>query len=99
MEEEIFSLDKKLTYSSLTKEERHALYSLRDDTSIIIEEPDKGPRILVWDRKDYLTKARTQLKDKNVYQELKGNIEDPLEKIIKSVLRKVENRKDISDET
>ena len=43
--------------------------------------------------------ARTQLKDKDVYQELKGNIEDSLEKIIKSVLRKVRNRKDISDET
>ena len=54
---------------------------------------------MVWDREDYLTEARTQLKDKDVYQELKGNIVGPLEKIIKSVLRKVRNRKDISDET
>ena len=54
---------------------------------------------MVWDREDYLAEARTQLKDKDVYQELKGNIVGPLEKIIKSVLRKVRNRKDISDET
>ena len=54
---------------------------------------------MVWDREDYLAEARTQLKDKDVYQELKGNIEGPLEKIIKSVLRKVRDRKDISDET
>ena len=99
LEEEIFSLDKKLSYSNLTKEERQAIYSLRDDTSIIIKEADKGSGIVVWDREDYLTEARTQLKDKDVYQELKGNIVGPLEKIIKSVLRKVRNRKDISDET
>ena len=38
---------------------------------------------MVWDREDYLAEARTQLKDKNVYQELKGNIVGPLEKIVK----------------
>ena len=99
LEEEIFALDKKLSYSNLTKQERHALYSLRDDTSIIIKEADKGSGIVVWDREDYLAEARAQLKDKDVYQELKGNIVGPLEKIIKSVLRKVRDRKDISDET
>ena len=99
LEEEIFALDKKLSYSNLTKEKRHALYSLRDDTSVIIKEADKGSGIAVWDREDYLAEARTQLKDKDVYQELKENTEGPLEKIIKSVLRKVRDRKDISDET
>ena len=50
LEEEMFSLDKKLNYSNLTKEERQAIYSLRDDTSIIIKEADKGSGIMVWDR-------------------------------------------------
>ena len=99
LEEEIFSLDKKLSYSNMRKGERQAIYSLRDDTSIIIKETDKGSGIVVWDRQDYLAEARTQLKDKDLHQELKGNIVGPLEKIIKSVLRKVRNRKDISDET
>ena len=54
---------------------------------------------MVWDREDYLAEARTQLKDKDECQELKGNIEGPLEKIIKSILRKVRDRKDINDET
>ena len=99
LEEEIFSLDKKLSYSNLKKEERQTIHSLRDDTSIIIKEAEKGSGIVVWDREDYLAEARTQLKDKDVYQELKGNIVGPIEKIIKSVLRKVRNRKDISDET
>ena len=65
LEEEIFSLDKKLSYSNLTKEERQAIYSLRDDTSIIIKEADKGSGIVVWDREDYLAESRTQLKDKS----------------------------------
>ena len=80
----------------MTKEERQAIYSLRDDNLIVIKEADKGSRIVVWDREDYLAEARTQLKDKDVYQEIKGNTAGPLEKIIKSVLRKVRNRKDIS---
>ena len=99
LEEKIFSLDKRLSYSNLTKEERQTIYSLRDDTSIIITEADKGSGIVVWDREDYLTEGRTQLKDKGIYQELKGNIVGALEKIIKSVLRKVRNRKNISDQT
>ena len=39
-----------------------------------------------WGREDYLAEARTQLEDKDVYQKLKGNIEDRLEKIVKRVL-------------
>ena len=74
MEEEIFSLDKKRSHSNLAKEERQAIYSLRDDTLIIIKVADKGSGIVVWDRKDYLAEARNQLTDKDVYQELKGNI-------------------------
>ena len=99
MEEEIFSLDKKLSYSNLIKEEKQAIYSLRDDTSIINKEADGVSGTEVWDKEDYFAEARTQLKDKDVYQELKGNIVGPLEKIIKSVLRKVRNGKGISDET
>ena len=98
MEEKNFLFRQK-NYSNLTKEERQALYLLRDDTSIIIKEADESSGIGVWDREDYLSEARTKLEDKDVYQELKGNIEGPLEKIIKSVLRKVRNRKGISDET
>ena len=36
------AIDTKLSYSSLTKEKRLALNSLKDDTSIIIKGDDKG---------------------------------------------------------
>ena len=65
----------------------------------IIKEADKGSGIVVWDRKDYLAEAKKQLDDKEVYQEVRGDIESLLIKIIKRVLGNIRNRRDISDET
>ena len=47
LEEEILSLDEKISYSDLTKRERNALYLLRDDASIIIKEGEKGSAVVV----------------------------------------------------
>ena len=95
LEEEILSLDVKMSYSNLTKGERNALHFLHDDPSIIIKEADKGSAVVVWDREDYLKAANSQLSDKDVYQEVKGDAEGPL----KSVLRKTRNRGDTGDKT
>ena len=92
-------MHKKISYSNLTKGERNALYSLRDDTSIIIKETDKGSGVVIWGREDYLAEAKKQLDDKEVYQELRGDVESRLEKIVKKVIRKLRNRGDISHET
>ena len=88
LEEEILSLDEKISCSNLTKGERNALYLLRDDPSIIIKEAGKGSRY----GDDYLREANSQLSDKDVYREVKGDAEDHLMKVIKSVLRKIKNR-------
>ena len=58
---------RKLSYSNLRKE---AICSLKDDTSIITKDANKGSGIGVWEREDYLAEARTQLKNKDGYQEL-----------------------------
>ena len=47
-----------------------ALYSLKDDTSIIIKGADKGSVVAVWDRGDYLKKAYRQLDDKEEYEQV-----------------------------
>ena len=99
LEEEILSLDEKISYPNLTKGGRNALYLLHDDPSIIIKEADKGSAVVVWDRDDYLREANSQLSDKDVYREVKGDAEGLLMRVIKSVLTKVRNRGDISDET
>ena len=57
-------------YNNLTKEERNTLYSLRDDSSIIIKGADKGLVVVVWDREDYLNETYKQLEDREVYGEV-----------------------------
>ena len=94
LEEEISSLDYKIGYSNLTKGERDAVYSLKNANSIIIKEADKGSAVVVWDREDYLKEVKNQLNDKNVYKELTGDVEGALEKIIKTVLKKVGDKRE-----
>ena len=55
--------------------------------------------MLVWDKEDYLREANSQLSDKDVYREVKGDAEGPLLNVVKSVLGKIRNRGDIIDET
>ena len=55
--------------------------------------------MVVWDREDYLRKATSQLCDEDVHREVKGDVEGPLMKVIKSILGKIRNRGDISDKT
>ena len=55
--------------------------------------------MVVWDRDDYLAEAKKQLDAQEFYQELKGDVEGPLWKIIKKAIRKLRNRGDISHET
>ena len=83
LEEEITEIDARLSYSNLTKEERLALSSLRDDTSIIIKEADKDSGVVVWDRKDYLKEAEKHFGDQETYQEL---LSDPVSPLISVVI-------------
>ena len=99
LEEDILAIDTKLSYNNLTREERDALKSLRDDTSIVIKEADKGSGVVVWDRLDYLEEANKQLQDKDVYEEVSGDFISPLIKTIKNCLAKINRRGDICKET
>ena len=72
---------------------------LRDDTSIITKKADKRSAVVLLNREDYLRGANNQLSGKDLYREGKGDPEGLLIKIIKSVLGKIRNRGDISDET
>ena len=63
-------------YDNLTKEERDALYSLRDGSTIIIKGADKGSVVVVWDREDSLKEANKQLEDREVYEEVSNDSND-----------------------
>ena len=86
LEEEILKINTKLKHHNVTKEERNAINSLRNDASIIIKEADKGSGIVIWDREDYLKEAESQLGDTNVYEKLQGDSVSPLIKVVKSAL-------------
>ena len=51
-------------YNNFTNEEHDALYSLRDDSTIIIKGADKGSVVVVWNREDYMKEAYKQLDDR-----------------------------------
>ena len=57
-------------FNNLTKEEREALHSLKDDRSIIIKGADKGSVVIFWDREDYLKVTYRQLDDKGVHEQV-----------------------------
>ena len=62
LEERLFNTDiASKRFDNLTKEERNALYNLRDDPTMIIKGNDNGSVEVVWDREDYL-KASKRIK-------------------------------------
>ena len=85
-------------YNNLTKEERDALYSLRDDSTNIIKGPDKGSVVDVWDREDCLKEAYKQLEDREVYEEVSSDSNVLINTIIKA-LEKIRLRGVLSGDT
>ena len=45
-------------YNNVTKKERDAFYSLRDDPTIIIKSTEKGSVVAAWDSEDYLKQGQ-----------------------------------------
>ena len=81
-------------FNNLTNEEREALYSLKNDPSIIIKGADKGFVVLVWDREDYLKEAYRQLDDKEVYEQFSDN-SSVLANTLMKALEKIRLRGDL----
>ena len=85
-------------FNNLTKDERNAMYTLKDDKSIIIKGAAKGAAVIVWDREDYLKEARKQLENKEVYLEVRNDSSALVSTIFKS-LEKIRKRGDLSQNT
>ena len=56
--------------NNLTQEEGKALYDLRNNTSMIIKEAERGSVVVIWDKEDYLKDAEEQLSCKEIYEEV-----------------------------
>ena len=99
LEEEILALDTTLSYSNLTREERQAIKSLKEDPNIVIKSADKGSAVVVWDREDYLQEASNQLGDTSTYEEVFGDCVSPLITTIQDCLLKISSRGDVPKQT
>ena len=85
-------------YINLTREERTALYDLKNDKSIIIKSVDKGSAVTVWDREDYIKEAEKQLGDNDVYEEVCNDAE-PFISTIHKATEKIRKRGDLDADT
>ena len=82
-------------YNNLTREERGALFDLKNDKTIVIKGADKGSAVVVWDRDDYIEEAEKQLRDKEIYEEV-SNDPQPLIDTIHRKVKKIRKRGDLS---
>ena len=57
-------------HDNLSKEERSALYSLKERDDIVIKPADKGSAVVVMDKSDYIQEAERQLSDNRFYKKL-----------------------------
>ena len=59
--------------SNLSFEEKNTLDELISNTDIIIKPADKGGKIVLWDRNDYIKEAHRQLNDQTYYTQIDHN--------------------------
>ena len=85
-------------YNNLTREERSALYNLKNDKNIVIKSADKGSAVVVWDRNDCIKEAEKQLGDKEIYEEV-CNDPEPLISPIHKAIEKFRKRGDLNADT
>ena len=75
-----------------------ALYSLKDNPTIIKKGANKGSVVVAWDREDYLKEAYTQLNDTKVYEEVPNDSNVLINTIMKA-LEKIHLCGDLSSDT
>ena len=96
LEEKLEDIDiPKDKFNNLSKEERDALYSLKNDNTIVIKAVDKGSEVVVCDKEDYLKEAHEQFSDEKVYEEV-NNDPSTLESTIFTALNRIRARGDLS---
>ena len=84
LEERLLDIPSK-RYNNLPKEECDTLYSLRDDSTIIIKGADKVSIVVFWDREHYLKEAYKQLEEREVYEEFLNDQNVLVNTIIKAL--------------
>ena len=67
----IKTTNKKTSHPNITKEEREAIKTLKEDDTWVVLTADKGVVMVVMDKSSYVDKCMTLLQDTNVYKPCK----------------------------
>ena len=90
LEKEVMSVSPEgKNFSNLSSSEQLSLKQLKCDRNIVIKEADKGSRVALWDRGDYISEANPQLDDRQVYEEVEVDPTVDLGKTISSRLEQL----------
>ena len=76
------------------REERGALFDLKNDKAIVIKGVDKGSAVVVWDGDDYIQETEKQLDDKEIYEEVSNDLQALIDTIHRAV-EKIRKRGDL----
>lgn len=86
----------KFPKSNLTKAERKALRNLQGNKDIVIKAADKGSKICIMDRSDYVLEAHRQLENRKHYLPLKESIQLKTQQKVRNILNKLYSKKYIT---
>ena len=88
---EIFTSKRKWNIKSdLSQEEQVALKSLSQDDNIVIKKSDKGSKIAIMNREDYIAEAQRQLNNSTYYEVLSENPHEQFRKDIEYVVKTID---------
>ena len=82
---------------NMTNNETIALNNLKSRDDIIIHSADKGGKVVVMNRVDYIQACQIQLDDKQFYQQLKEDCTDDIKELIKDDIENMHQQKYIHD--
>lgn len=82
--------------SNLTLGEQQALKELKTNTDIVIKPADKGSKVVIMDKFQYLTEAYKQLNNRKHYLPLKESIQLETQRMIRDIVQNLYEKKKIT---
>ena len=82
---------KHASHPNITKEEREAIKTLKEDNTRVVLTADKGVVMVVMDKSSYVNKCMTLLQDTNVYQPCR-DLTSQIQRQVQAALHKLKGK-------
>ena len=93
LESEANKIELKNSKSNLTKQEKIAIKTLKNDNNIIIKPADKGGATVIMNKKDYIQEANRQLSNTLHYKKLSEPIHPKISNKVNSIINNLHKHK------